>query len=87
MVLKIGLIGAAIYAWLVVVILKNIWLQRQALSAMGYAVALIGIFIVHIASPYLNHPLGIGFLLLAYSMFVLKRSARPPLVTAPLTES
>jgi len=36
--------------------------------ALALLLALVGISIAHVASPWLNHPLGIGFLLLGYSI-------------------
>lgn len=56
--LKIGLLGFAMYLFLI----YKIWNKTQVL---GLRLGLTALLIINIFSPYLNHPLGIGFLLLA----------------------
>lgn len=64
--LKIGWLGLLIYLWLLVKILQTLW-QQFNLSPLnlGISLALLALLVVNIFTPYLNHPLGIGFILLA----------------------
>jgi O-antigen ligase len=66
--LKIGLVGLAGYLWLIAVIGKNLWdmMEQTEIPTLAAALllALVGISTVNITSPYLNHPLGIGLVLL-----------------------
>ncbi|MFA5076548.1 MAG: O-antigen ligase family protein [Patescibacteria group bacterium] len=59
--LKIGLAGLVTYLLLIWQIIKRLSQQKMA---VGLLVGLIGIIVTNIFSPYLNHPLGIGYLLL-----------------------
>ena len=61
--LKIGILGLLAYLWLLVVILKNnnfATLKDSTYFYWGLAAALVFLAIVNIFTPYLNHPLGIG---------------------------
>lgn len=55
--LKVGLLGLAIYLFLIYKIWKN-------MRVTGFKLGLIALLVINIFSPYLNHPLGIGYLLL-----------------------
>jgi O-antigen ligase len=74
--LKIGLLGMVAYVYLLAKILydnlklsgiinKNEGVDSQKLNAIILSVSLIMIVFVSSFSPYLNHPLGIGFLLIS----------------------
>lgn len=69
--LKIGFIGLLAYGW---VIWKIFTAPRLAFShnnsELGLIIGLIAVLAVHIASPYLNHPLGLGLVLLLYTLTV-----------------
>lgn len=69
--LKIGFLGLAVYGW---IIWKIFSAARQTSnlhsSVMGLLIGLIAVMAVHIASPYLNHPLGLGLVLLLYTLTV-----------------
>ena len=72
--LKLGLFGFLAYIILLIKILYNLW--RNSLKTDNYllsalAVGLLFLMIVNIFTPYLNHPLGLSFLLLS-SCFVKK---------------
>lgn len=56
--LEVGLLGLLIYLFLI----YKIWNKTQVL---GLRLGLIALLVINIFSPYLNHPLGIGLLLLA----------------------
>ncbi len=57
--LKFGLIGAAVYIWLLLSILK-----RLGPTQRPWQVAVIVLAAVHVFTPYLNHPLGLLVLVL-----------------------
>lgn len=59
--LKIGLIGLALYGWWIFALWK-----RSLSSPWGMMYILGGcvLITVHLTSPYLNHPLGLGWLML-----------------------
>lgn len=70
--LKLGLIGLVIYTCLILVFFKDslFWLKQLKEKestdfwlAAGFLISGISLLIIHTFSPYLNHPLGIGFLL------------------------
>lgn len=69
--LKIGLIGLISCISLIGGILIRLWQvmkgheMKERLSALTLFTALIGLAVVNIFSPYLNHPLGIGIVLLS----------------------
>lgn len=56
--LKIGLVGVALYAWWLWVLGRGAWRK----SELGLLTSLLALIIVHLTSPYLNHPLGISWL-------------------------
>ena len=65
--LKMGLLGLIAFVWL----FWSLWRgARRSLSARGHKWLVVGLFggicalaIVHVFSPYLNHPIGLGYLL------------------------
>lgn len=60
--LKFGLIGLGLFAWLGWRIVRPLWPGRWSLIFMPGIVVLL---VTHVTSPYLNHPLGLGWLILA----------------------
>ncbi|OGY48174.1 MAG: hypothetical protein A2840_02325 [Candidatus Buchananbacteria bacterium RIFCSPHIGHO2_01_FULL_47_11b] len=62
--LKIGLLGLLAYAWIIFKQAKELWQRAESAVAWGLFSALLAITVTNIFSPYLNHPLGIGFILL-----------------------
>jgi len=73
--LKIGLFGLLIYAWVIIYIIyiavKSNFFESYYL---GLTLGLIAILGTNIGSPYLNHPLGIGFILVLYGLLPLSNS-------------
>lgn len=70
--LKLGLFGLFAYGWLIFTILRNGWKKmRQECTPITYGVWLgvIALLAAHVFTPYLNHPLGIGILIFAASVF------------------
>ncbi len=60
MVFHFGLIGLGFLGWWIWMIGRRLW-QRQA---WVWLVPTLGLLVVHTTSPYLNHPLGLGWLAL-----------------------
>ncbi|MEK7648371.1 MAG: glycosyltransferase [Patescibacteria group bacterium] len=83
MLIKFGFIGFAVYLLFLGTLLKRGWQyivstpdgQTRALS-IGLWCGLVALLITHMFSPYLNHPLGIGYII-AYSLYfdVIQRRA------------
>jgi hypothetical protein len=65
MLLKIGLFGLVIYLILIGKIIKG---MGNGEWGMGMILGLVVILLASIFSPYMNHPLGIGYLLLLSSL-------------------
>jgi hypothetical protein len=76
-ILKVGILGLLAYLGLLVVTLKTLWQQRSPL-AIGFFLGIVSLLVIHFTTPYLNHPLGIGFLLLALPL------VRNPIKTSSL---
>lgn len=65
--LKMGLLGLVGFGWYFVSLLRVGWLTARskghAWLVIGLMAGMIALFVTHIFSPYLNHPIGIGFML------------------------
>lgn len=73
--LKMGLGGLVAYLLLIGWIIRDLWLRlrgegsrsnQNTWQTVGILSGFIALVVVHAFSPYLNHPLGIGFLLLTW---------------------
>ncbi len=71
--LKLGLFGLAAYGWLIIRLLRRGWQSIKQKSLTDYQESLINyglwlglaaLLVTHFFSPYLNHPLGIGALVM-----------------------
>lgn len=64
--LKLGLVGLAAYLFLLYAMLWEAWRQGRngAVFYVGLAAGLIFVAATNFFTPYLNHPLGIGFVVL-----------------------
>lgn len=65
--LKLGLIGSLIYLLVLVRFWYGVWkkaLGKQDLFLLSLAISLAALYFLNITTPYLNHPLGIGYVLL-----------------------
>ncbi len=75
--LKIGFVGLVSYLWLIAVIGKKLWDMMEQTEiptlAATLLLALVGISTVNITSPYLNHPLGIGLVILCFVVAIKKQ--------------
>lgn len=68
--LKIGFIGLLLYFLYLYFIIKPTlqntqFYQKKGIYILGFNLGLLAILIINIFSPYLNHPLGLGLILLA----------------------
>jgi len=70
-ILKIGLLGLIVYLLFIWSIIKNYWQlwkkntdRDERALIIGLMLGLLSLLITHGFSPYLNHPLGIGYVLL-----------------------
>ncbi len=66
--LKIGILGLGAYLWLLFVLIKAALIKakkNQGDLYLGLAAALVFLAALNIFTPYLNHPLGIGFIVLS----------------------
>ncbi|MDD4332864.1 MAG: O-antigen ligase family protein [Patescibacteria group bacterium] len=61
--IKIGFLGMACYLFLIA---KIFWKSMKINSkiSIGLGVGILSLAVIHFFTPYLNHPLGIGFLIL-----------------------
>lgn len=75
--LKIGMFGLCAYLLLLALILWKLWKARTD-TAFGALIAVIALMGVHLTTPYLNHPLGIGLLLIAIVIAFLPHPAPRP---------
>lgn len=66
--LKFGIIGITVYAWIFFTVfregLRQYARHKERLIILGSLFALISILATHVFTPYINHPLGIGWILL-----------------------
>ncbi|MFA5047653.1 MAG: O-antigen ligase family protein [Patescibacteria group bacterium] len=69
--LKFGLIGLIVYLSFYFLLVKKIRpsLKNKNPIVWGLALGLAGLAVINIFTPYLNHPLGIGYLLLSMNIF------------------
>lgn len=66
--LKLGILGVLSYVILLFVVLKKVWFdfwQNENMISLGLGAGIIVLIIVNFFTPYLNHPLGIGFIILS----------------------
>ncbi len=76
--LKMGILGPIGFLWLFVAIGKSLWPKAgddQNWLFVGLLSAMAMLYATHAFSPYLNHPLGLGFLLFLVSFMREKKSA------------
>ena len=73
--LKVGLIGLLIYSWVLIKIFIEAGRAREGVSGalLGLIYGLVAVLGVNIGSPYLNHPLGLGLVILLYVNFVQRQ--------------
>lgn len=74
--LKLGIFGLLSYLSLLAALLIKIWqrLKTNSIIAPGFFAAIVALLATNMFSPYLNHPLGISFILLATAIFTNKKT-------------
>jgi O-antigen ligase len=95
-ILKFGIIGTGLYLWFLGYVAWEGWkltkisppLPEMGLGgegviiAGGFLLGLIAVYATHMLSPYLNHPLGIGYVMVSVGVFRgLKSSSKSLIVT------
>lgn len=71
--LKLGLFGLLAYFVLIWRILKEGWKFKDDRLFLGSVFGVIALGIIHFFTPYLNHPLGIGYLVLVSVVYEKNR--------------
>ncbi|MBU0649087.1 O-antigen ligase family protein [Patescibacteria group bacterium] len=64
---KIGLLGVLAYVWLILKIIKQgiaLYIKKEHIMPLALCAGLIALFTANFFTPYLNHPLGIGYIML-----------------------
>ena len=73
--LKVGILGLVIYLFFIANIFSSGWKAMQNQNAkikmlnLGILSGLVALLVLNVTTPYLNHPLGIGYLILAALSF------------------
>ena len=74
---EMGIIGLIIYLGLIAQIfyvgIKSLVIQESKWLNLGLLIGIIVLITVNMFSPYLNHPLGIGYLMLCTAIFNIKK--------------
>lgn len=76
--IKMGILGPVAFLYAAWELLKRLWVYRwtdQAWLGIGLMSGLIFVFATHFFSPYLNHPIGLGYLLFLVPFLPNKKPA------------
>jgi O-antigen ligase len=75
MVLKFGALGLFVYLYFVGQIAHKLWkkLKTAPASVIWALASLVVLLTTHIFTPYLNHPLGIGVLIMGAAIAALDK--------------
>jgi branched-subunit amino acid transport protein len=86
--LKMGVLGPIAFLWLFYSLWKHLIPapgDERAWLSVGLLSALVMLYVTHFFSPYLNHPLGLGFLLFLVPFIKVKTPvAEPTRVKSPI---
>jgi O-antigen ligase len=88
-ILKFGIIGTLIYIWFLGYIAWQGWKltkgnNEYTVIAGGFLLGLIAIGATHMLSPYLNHPLGIGYIMISIGVFrILSNDEKVKMINDP----
>jgi hypothetical protein len=88
--LKTGVWGLVSLLWLGMLLGRDCLRrlnQPQGWLYLGWGMALAALFAAHFFTPYLNHPLGLGLLLLIIAFLQNKKAAEPVAVKAGVKKS
>ena len=87
---KMGILGLAAFGWIFLSTfqsLKRYLRTPQSWIALAFIPALIMLYATHTLSPYLNHPIGLGFLLFLipfYKKTDPETPASEPILASPI---
>ena len=73
-----GILGPVAFLYAAYELLKRLWAYRwteHAWLGFGLMTGLVFIFATHFFSPYLNHPIGLGYLLFLVPFLPTKKPA------------
>lgn len=71
-IIEVGILGLLVYLILIGQILYSGWKKRTNMIMAGFLIGIIVLLATHMFSPYLNHPLGISYLMLCAGLFRVK---------------
>lgn len=77
--LKMGLLGPLAFLFLYAMLVRGLWpylFSKNAWVGLGLISSLTLIFATHVFSPYLNHPLGLGFILFLVPFIQTKKPTK-----------
>lgn len=83
--LKMGILGPIAFLAMFILFAKRLFLSREnehAWLSIGFFGVLVMLYATHLFSPYLNHPLGLGLLLLVVPF--LRKNEKQPVAEAAL---
>jgi O-antigen ligase len=77
--LKFGILGVAVYVWLLFSLGRDavLLIKKQPLEGLLILSSVLIIAIVHFFTPYLNHPLGFGYLGLLLVYITYRKHLEP----------
>jgi hypothetical protein len=81
--LERGLLGVIIELWLLIVLVVHGIRQRGDVRAL--ALAMISLVVIHATSPYLNHPLGLGMLIILFALLSVPPTLQHQKLAEPLS--
>lgn len=80
--LKMGIPGLLAFAYLLFVLLRAsmraiLEKHEDRWIVIGMASGVVALYVVHVFSPYLNHPIGLGFIILVLPFFPWQKKSMP----------
>lgn len=74
--LKLGIFGLIAYLILIWQILKSGWALKEDKLLFGFLLGEVALVAIHFFTPYLNHPLGIGYLVFLSVVFTASQKSK-----------
>lgn len=72
--IKFGILGIPVMLWLLLSVMTRVWkAEGEWWIRAGFVSSLVALGALHVFTPYLNHPLGFGFLLAAEGWITANR--------------
>ncbi|MBU2613484.1 glycosyltransferase [Patescibacteria group bacterium] len=82
--IKFGILGIPVMLWLLLSIIQRVWsTDGDRWLRAGFISSLVALGVLHVFTPYLNHPLGFGFLLAAEGWITAKRTSPRSSASSP----